>query len=115
MATITQTYPDTSNYPNTKQVQWAFTAGDTGVAEQMNNWADKTVIMTGTFNGATVIVEQSVDNVTFVQSQDPEGNAISMTANAIKTILDNAPYIRPRVSSGSVTAVTITIMGARNL
>lgn len=109
MATITPTYPDTGGQPGLKRVQWVFSGADTGVAVQADEWPDKTVSVVGTWNGATVVIEQSEDNVTFLTSVDPQGNNISKTADAMETILDNTKYIRPRVSAGTPTSLTITI------
>lgn len=113
MATITPTNVDTSNTPNVKRHQWAFTAGDTGVAIDLLGWVNVSVSAIGTYNGATILIEQSDDNVTFVTAVDPQANAISKTADFIETLLDTVRYIRPRVSAGSVTAVTITLTATK--
>ena len=73
---------------------------------------DKSVIATGTWGSATLVVEGSADNVTYVGLNDTrgEGNAVSFTANNAVTILENFPYIRAKTTGGTNTNLTVTII-----
>jgi hypothetical protein len=92
-----------------KKAVWSFTGSDTGVAIRYAEWADRSVQMSGTWNGATVLWEGSNDGgTTYLPLTDPQGNAISKTADAIEAVTEICELARPRVSAGSVTAVTVT-------
>src|SRR5581483_3555951 len=87
---------------------WSWTLGnaDTGVGIQIPTFADKTVSITGTFGGATVAIIGSNDSTTgldgnWVTLDDPQGNALSKTAAALKAILENPLWIACTSSGGS--------------
>jgi len=72
------------------------------------NFPDKTVSITGTYGGATLVIEGSNDNVTFVTLHDTfdvaATSAISVTAgNHVLGILESPRYIRPNVTGGDGT------------
>ena len=75
------------------------------------SFADKTVQASGTWASATVVIQGSNDNVTWFTLNDPGGTALSFTADAIKVILENPLYIRPKSSGGSGTDVNVTLAG----
>ncbi len=80
------------------------------------DFADKTVQLVGTFNNATIVIEGSNDGVTYVTLTDPQGNALSFSADAIEVILENPLYIRPSSSGGSGSAdVDVIIVGRATL
>lgn len=91
---------------------WVLTGTDTvGASVRMSEWADRTIQMAGTWNGATVTWEGSCDGgVTFSPLTDPQGNAISKLADSLEAVTEVVEYARPRVSSGAVTAVTVSVL-----
>lgn len=90
---------------------WSFTGGDTGTPIAFAEWADRTVQMAGTWNGATVLWEGSNDGgTTYLPLTDPQGNAIAKTTDSIESVTEVCELARPRVSSGAVTAVTIAVV-----
>jgi hypothetical protein len=58
------------------------------------------VQFSGTWNGATAVLLGSNDNVTFFTLTDPQGNAISKTADGLEQIEENVRYIKPSTSGG---------------
>lgn len=93
---------------------WSFTAGDTGVALNTAGLGDRSIQLSGVWNGATVVVEGSNDNVTWFTLNDPLSNALTFTADALKQISELTDYIRPRVSVGTVTSLAITLVHRRD-
>ncbi len=92
--------------------QWTTVAGATTCLPlDAPHLPDKTVQATGTWGGATLVVQGSADNVTYVGLNDSrgEGNAISMSADNIVTIAENPQYIRAVTSGGTGTSLTVTI------
>lgn len=115
MATIT---PTTSKPPTGStgaagtviQTTWTPVAGgDICTAVQLPGFADRTVHVKGTFGGATVVLQGSNDNLTFVTLTDPLNNPVSLTAEGLITILQNPLWIRPAVTGGAGAAVTVIL------
>lgn len=96
--------------------QWVLVNGDDGLPlEESGLFSDKTIQVKGEFGvGGTLIIEGSNDaktGATYATLNDPQGNALSITAAKIETILENPRIIRPRVSAGDgTTALTVTIL-----
>lgn len=111
MATISYAVDEIKTYGEQAHVvSWAFTGGDTGVPIEMPGASTRSVQFAGTFNGATVVLEGSNDGTNYATLTDPQGNAISKTADALEKVEEVTRYVRPRVSAGAVTAVTITML-----
>ena len=112
MANINPTITTIGNQDGSiKKVVWAFTAGDTGLPIKFSEWADRSVQMAGTWNGATVLWEGSNDGgTTYLPLTDPQGNAMSKTADSIEAVTEVCELARPRVTTGVVTAVTISVI-----
>lgn len=105
MATFTRT--DTPG--NTYLYEWVLTTADaTGVAISVPGASDKSIQFDGTWGGATAVMEGSNDNATFLPLTDPQGNAISKTADALEAIIENTLWVRPRLSSVGIGA-TISV------
>lgn len=99
-------------------VTWAALvgAGDVGAGVQMGGWADRTVQLTGTWAAGTVLMEGSNDstdgaNGIWLPLTDPQGVAISKTADALEAILELTRWVRPRCTV-AVTSVVV-VMSAR--
>jgi len=91
--------------------QWDMVDADTvGAAAEFPDQTDAVVTITGTWGGATVVIEGSNDGSTFVTLTDPQGNAISKTTNnAVEQITEVPRYIRPSKSGGSSTTLRVMI------
>lgn len=55
----------------------------------------------GTFGGATIVLEGSIDGTTYFTLDDVEGAAISKTSAGMETSGDYALYVRPKVTGGT--------------
>lgn len=79
---------------------WAnLTTDDTGAPIEMAAFADRSIQMTGTFDGATVAMQGSNDGgTTWVTLKDPFGNDLTFTAAGLRTIVDLAYHVRPAVT-----------------
>lgn len=94
-------------------VYWSpLTQADTdGAAWQAYDYPDKTVAITGTFDGATVTLQGSLDGSNWFSLTDPQGNAIAKTAAAMEAVSENPYFIRPLVTSaGASTAITVAML-----
>lgn len=98
-----------------KIVTWAGLDGDdTGAPFDLSDYPDKTVHIKGTFDTTTVTMQGSNDAATYTALVDPQGNSIAKTAEAIETILENPQFIRPSVSGGAGSAITVIVTGKKD-
>lgn len=93
-------------------VRWALGPGDTGRPVRYGGAADRTVQIIGTFGGATVSMEGTLEDTatTWMPLTDAQGNAISATANALEAITELVRQIRPVVTGGTGTNVTVLLL-----
>lgn len=87
--------------------------GDTGAPARLGRYADKTIMVTGTFgSGGNVQMQGSADaGSTWGQLRDPQGTVIGVGNNDGEVIAENPELIRPKVSAGdgdTVLEVTLT-------
>jgi len=90
------------------QIDATNTTGDNFEGPQ---YADKTVQITGTWDGATVLIQGSNDATTYFTLTDPQGNAVSFTADGMETIMESPLYIRPfrSVAGGGTVDVNVVM------
>lgn len=97
------------------QVEWAALtgSGDTVNAASLPHLPDKTVIVTATaYNSVTVTFVGSNDETatgTYVTLNDPQGNALTFTANKAETLLENPRWIKPIASGATGGTQSINI------
>lgn len=95
-------------------VTWAGLAnGDTGAPVELTEFPDRTVqIGTGaeSFGGGTMVLEGSLDGVTYFTLKDPFGSSISTLVNALATVLELTRYVRPSLSGGAAGSVTVRLL-----
>lgn len=85
-----------------------------GDPETLVQAADRSVQVTGTFGGATVVIEGSnVPNPTtndWFTLTDPLGSNVSFTGAGGMQIIENTVAVRPRVSGGTGTNVNVYLI-----
>lgn len=91
---------------------WTFTSNETGDTAELPI-GDRSVQMVGTWNSATVSLQGSNDGTNWASLTDPLGNALALTADGLKQVSEITRYIRAKVTSGSVTSVTVTVFARR--
>lgn len=95
------------------RITWANIAtGDTTTETLISgqSGAIGTFQVTGTFGGATVSLQGSVDGANFANITDAAGNAISLTAAGLKEFSTAAPFIRAGISGGTGMNVTVSVV-----
>lgn len=111
----------TISYPNgdksVVKVSWALMAnGDTGAPFTFAGWADRSVHIAGTFGvGGTAQFKGSNNSGTsYIVLTDPQGNAISKTAESIEAVTELVEQVRPEVTAGDgTTSITVSFIGRR--
>lgn len=97
-------------------VSWAAMAnGDSGDPVKFAGAADRSIQVNGTFGvGGTVVLEGSNDGgTTWFTLTDPQGNAISKTANALEAVSEVTVLVRPRVTAGDGTTSLLAYLLAK--
>lgn len=95
--------------------RWVLTTADgTGDALPIPIHPDKAVQVSGTFGGATCLIEGSLNGTTWETLRDPAGAALSFTAAGLKQILETVAFIRPRLSvAGSGASINVDLCGGK--
>lgn len=108
MATIAFTV-DNEAVANGRIFKWASMGpADDGAILALKGQVELSVQMLGTFGAATVAVEGSLDGgVTWSTLDDPFGVALSFTSAGLKPIGPITPLIRPNVTGGTGTSVSV--------
>jgi len=111
MATIT---PTITNYPQygdfCKRVRWLLGNADVGVPVDLGGFSDRSVHVSGTFGGATIVFKGSNnDSVSGVVLTDPQGNAITKTSESIEAVTELTQTVWPESSGGTGTAVIVDL------
>jgi hypothetical protein len=106
--------PPTQDYEGVTIGSWSGltkATDDTGDPVALPNRADRSVQVTGTFGGGTIVIEGSLDGTNYVTLTDPQGNSLSKTAAFLEAISEAVRYIRPRVTAGDgTTSLVCTIL-----
>lgn len=116
MAVVQPTVQDIEGDGSVQLITWNLTTADhTGAAINGSRWADRSVIFQSVaWGGATAAVEGSNDKSVFIALADPQGTAISKTANAIEAVLELTQWLQPRLTTvGTAAAVTVSIVARR--
>jgi len=93
---------------------WVLTqANADGAPITAHEFGDRTVQITGTFDGSTIVIEGA--NVgTYTTLTDPQGGGISKNAAAIELVMEVPRFVRPNSSGGGVSqSVTVTMFCRR--
>lgn len=95
--------------------QYTLDADGGGDAVKCAHLSDKSYAMTGTWDGATVVLQGSWDYATpatwLTLNESDNSTSISNTANAAGVVLENPIWIRPFMSGkGATTSLLVTLV-----
>jgi hypothetical protein len=110
MPTITSTRTQTGNNKVIVFNWLAMATSDDGEPVAFAQYTDKSVQITGTFGGATVVIEGSNDGTTYAVLTDPQGNDLNITSAKVEMVSEATRYVRPRVSGGSGTSINVYLL-----
>jgi hypothetical protein len=118
MAVVTPTITKLGGDDSVVKVVWANMAnGDTGAPFAFVQWADRTVHIAGTFGtGGTAQFKGSNNaGTSYIALTDPQGNAISKTAEGIEAVTEIVELARPEITAGDgTTSLTVTLVARRD-
>jgi hypothetical protein len=91
-------------------------SGDVGQALQRTDLVDRSVQVTGTFSGATIVFEGSNDGTNYFTLSSPAGLALQFTTpGGLMQVTEATAWVRPRVTAGSGASLTVTLAARRTL
>ena len=96
---------------NVNLVTWSgLLLGDDGAGAEWVDFADRCIQVTGTFGGASVLVQGSNDGINWGALSDPQGNPLTFTAQKLEQALELPRFVRPLVSGGDgTTNLSVTL------
>lgn len=93
---------------------WTLTqANSEGLSITAHEFGDRTVQVSGTFDGATVILQGSNDGSAWFTLTDPQGNGISKSAEAMETVMEVPRYTRANSSGGGASQAVVLSLFCR--
>ena len=96
------------------QVQWSGLAtGDDGEPVSLPGFADRSVQVEGTFGGSSTAIQGSNDGTNYRALNDITKTAIAITAAGVEQVLEITKYIRPVVTGGAGSGITVTLIARR--
>ncbi|WP_374312437.1 hypothetical protein [Dongia sp.] len=109
----TTAIPDSLNQRVAITTWPALLASETGEPVEAAQFADRSVQISGSFGGASVIVEGSNDGVSYFPLTDPQGNSLTFTASKLEAVTELTRWLRPRVSGGDGTTEIAFVLLAK--
>jgi hypothetical protein len=77
---------------------------------ELVEYADRSVQISGTFNGGTVTILGSNDEVEWPQLTDPQGNPLNISAGKIEQLQELTLLVKPKVLTGTGVSVNATFV-----
>lgn len=90
---------------------WASMANsDVGEPIPLSQYSDRSVQVAGVLAGGSVTMEGSLNGVDYSVLTDPQGNNLVLTTQKIEMVTELVRFLRPVVSSGAGTTVSVTLL-----
>lgn len=115
MATVNPVITDLSGNGQTLKFVWTLTTANADGApidSKYSEHSDRTVYFLGTWGGATAAL-QGGDGSTWLPLTDPQGNAISKTADGIEMVTEIPETTRPALTAVGAGATIVCTLIAR--
>ena len=91
--------------------------GDVGQVFEQSAASDRSVQVSGTFDGGTATIEGTNEECreptatpTYATLSNPQGTALTITTAVIKQVSEVTAGIRPSVAGGAATSLTVTMI-----
>ena len=92
-------------------ISWDLTGpNESGESIEMPGSSIRSVQIDGTFNGSTCLFEGSNDGVTWFTLTNPQGVAISTSADSLDAIQELTRFVRPTVTGLVEMEITILLL-----
>lgn len=87
-------------------------AYDIGLPIEFARFSDRSIQVVGTWGvGGSITMKGSNDGTNYYALTDPQGNAITKTADALEQITELTQHIKPEITAGDITtSLTVTLL-----
>lgn len=109
MATVPLSVTRAKPFADAWVISWSLSGADDGAPMDLPMANDKSVQVSGTLGGATIVVQGSNDGINWETLQDPEGAALSFTSSGLRGILEHVRFIRPVSTGGTGSNILVSI------
>lgn len=116
------THAPTTTFPFETSLDVAITtwsgmqANDDGEPVRLAVYSDRSIQIAGAFGGASVTIGGSNDGVNYHALTDAAGQPLTLTAGALKSVIELPVWIKPRVFGGDgTTNLTVVLAGRRSI
>lgn len=93
---------------------WAgLSADDDGEPVRLAVYSDRSIQVSGVFGGASVTIGGSNDGETYHALTDTAGEPLTLTAGALKQIVELPVFLKPRVFGGDGTTNLKVVLSGR--
>lgn len=93
---------------------WAgLSANDDGEPVRLAVYSDRSIQVSGAFGGASVTIGGSNDGETYHALTDTSGEPLTLTAGALKQIVELPVFLKPRVFGGDGTTNLKVVLSGR--
>jgi hypothetical protein len=113
------TRPSVTTFPFETSLDVAVTtwagllSGDDGEAVRLAVYSDRSIQVSGEFGGASVTIGGSNDGETYHALTDTSGEPLTLTAGALKQIVELPVFLKPRVFGGDGTTNLKVVLSGR--
>jgi len=106
MATVNPSISTIEGDGSVMQIVWNLTNVDTeGAPVRWCQYADRSIQLSGVWNGATVVLQGSNDGTAWFTLSDPQANPISASVNTLEQVLEMTQFVRPLLTNGGAATV----------
>lgn len=94
----------------------ALHADDDGEPVRLAVYSDRSIQVAGTFGGASVTIGGSNDGATYHALTGTDGQTLTLTAGALRQVVELPVFIKPRVFGGDgTTDITVVLAGRKSI
>ena len=116
------TRPSVTTFPFETSLDVAVTtwagllADDDGEPVRLAVYSDRSIQVSGEFGGASVTIGGSNDGETYHALTDTAGEPLTLTAGALKQIVELPVFLKPRVFGGDgTTSLKVVLSGRKSI
>lgn len=115
MTTHLSTPASEGNYKAIISTWGPMASGDVATPVNLREYSDRSIQVSGTFGGATVAIQGSIDNAEWSTLGNAQGDLLSFTSGRIEAVAELVAFIKPVLTGGDgTTALTVSLIARKD-
>lgn len=115
MTTHLSTPTSEGNYKAVISTWGPMAAGDVATPVNLREYSDRSIQVSGTFGGATIAIQGSIDGVEWGTLGNAQGDPLSFTSGRIEAVAELVAFIKPVITGGDgTTAITVSLIARKD-